>query len=244
MAIFIDLPQELRDQILGYAIAADVAPSLVLDRNDKDGEEHILANESSGITWTLQQQTQRTRLAATYLSVMLSCRQMYYDVQHLVTSVSASPRPTAKLTLDLVYPSVTPTWTSIPCPPEQIRELDISIKLARMFHPTFFTKDQQNTLLRPVFEMLRHYIHRGPLFTSAAPLPKPLDLDVLRISMSPAIPLEDMTWVFGNPTLQLDVLYGHFQVLVRRLARSGLLYGSVRALECRLMEGELSLIHI
>lgn len=107
-----------------------------------------------------------------------------------------------------------------------------------MYHPAFMSRGPYNAILTTSFETVRRYIHRGPHLARPSPLHQPLKLDTVRITLAPPNPFEEMTYVYGFPAQQLEILFDEFKGLMERLCRSGLMLPDVKAFEVRLVGKE------
>lgn len=227
-ASFLGLPQELRDLIFEYAINTETVPT---DLGKEERSESTFDISHRHLLWRVSGTDGAP--AATYLNIMRCNRQLRNEIGLFLQH----PKPdqaTAKLELNLTYSLVTPRWTAIPAPPEQTSVLDINIKLGHMWHPALEGADAHEPILRPVFEILKRYISYGPNFGKPSRLQQPLKLDTVRMTVDSAVPVEDMTYVFDNPTLRLQLLFEQFKMSLTRLAHSGLPPDRLGAVEVRM----------
>ncbi|KAK4889722.1 hypothetical protein LTR27_011523 [Elasticomyces elasticus] len=223
------LPPELRDQILDYALSSELGTKGV-----PLPEGAAVTKQAQCLAWTIN--FDRHCPLATYLSLMRCNGQLWREVTAYLLQDSTQTIP-AKVTIHTGYPDMVAEWTCIPQPPALVQDLDISVKLRNLFDPALSTPHQHNVLLRPLYEIIRRYIMKGPHFAREPLLRTPLKLRTVRITMSSAIPLEDLIYVYGSPAVQIAVLCGHLKGLLARLARSGIMMGAVEALELG-VEGE------
>ncbi|KAK5122759.1 hypothetical protein LTR85_003674 [Meristemomyces frigidus] len=232
--LFLSLPQELRDHVYTYALGSDRCSTS--GTQDLAPLLEVLATPS--VLWKIGTTPQAP--IATYLSLMFCCHQLLDEMETFLTYSHDPEGSTAKLTLALAYPNATARWSCVPRPPHQLQNLDITLKMSNIFHPATSGPGLHEIFLRPVFEVLKRYIHFGPHLARQSPLPEALKLTNIRITIVPAISFDDMTFVYGNPAQQLAMLAGRMKRMMERLARSGLLFGVVNVLEMRLLDEEWS----
>jgi hypothetical protein len=151
---------------------------------------------------------------------------------------------TAKLLLIMDYPDLWPARQYVPGLPYQIKVLDIFIKADHMYHPAFMSRGPYNAILTTVYETVKRYIHRGPHLARLSPLHHTLKLDTVRVTLAPPMPFEEMTYVYGFPEQQLEILFDEFKGLMQRLCRSGLMFMDIGAFEIRLVEREYERIPV
>ncbi|KAK3705802.1 hypothetical protein LTR37_013109 [Vermiconidia calcicola] len=235
------LPRELRDLILDYAIfdgqnGADDGLSCVERRSQR------LTAGDERWQWNIEY-TSQAHIPA-YLGLMKTNRQLNFEVKEYIRGISEEDRLPAKMTMVLAYPDVTPTWTHMPMPPNKIDKLEILVKVDHMYHPAYMGQGPANAIARLVFEVLRRYLHRGPHLARATPLQEPLHLHTVEITLAPPQPLEEMTYVYGFPAEQLRILAHELCDVMRRLGRSGIVFGSVDFFKFRLEGHDWRLIPV
>jgi hypothetical protein len=228
-ASFLNLCQELRDIIYNYALDADF-----LDVHLQTQLKERTTRQQHD-AWTVHYD--KSPPAATFLSLLLTCRQMHHDLESYLCQ-KARCSSTAKLELKTAWPHMVPQWTSIPRPPAQLTDLHITVKISNLFDPALSMTDQHRILLRPIFEVLQRYVRYGPYMSRQQPLLQPLKIGNVRIALFSAIPLDEMTWVFGNPGERLEMLHAQLKPLLARLARSGMVYGAVESFELSVNDQE------
>ncbi|TKA82521.1 hypothetical protein B0A55_01233 [Friedmanniomyces simplex] len=217
---FLGLPQELRDCIYDYALHAE-------HRNPAVSQAALPC-----AAWTIHFNKHHPQ--ATFLSLTQCNRQLWREITAYLAHQARPTDVPAKLNIHTAYPDMTTQWSCIPRPPttqQAAQDLLIRIKMRKLFEPALSTPHQHDVLLRPLFDILRRFIFRGPHSARARPLRQPLRLRTVRVELISAIPFEELVYVYGSPAVQLEVLFGHLKALVARLARSGLLNGAVAALE-------------
>lgn len=220
----LSLPQELRDGI--YEFALNTA-----DGHVQDLRELPSASTCRSAGWTLHLGDRAP--TATFLSLMLCCRQLRVEVGQFLRQCQGQ----AKLQIHASYPDMKTEWSFIQTPPEQLTELDISLKIGNLFDPRLDYLEYEDVLFRPVFDILKRFIHSGPHLARTRPLSQPLELRTVRITIASATPVNEMTYVFASPAATLYMMFGRFNALLGRLARSGLLVGVIGAFEAK-MEGD------
>lgn len=223
----LSLPQELRDVI--YEFTLNTGGSI-----NEDGLQPSTSSTYRSAGWALHFPKQAPQ--ATYFRLMLCCRQLHSEVAALLRQTCQNDG-SAKLQLDASYPDMRVDWTHLPTPPSLIKELDISIKVSNMFDPGLDNLEYEDVLFRPVFDILKRYIHSGPHLARSRALPRPLELHTVRVTVGSATPIEEMTYVFASPAFTLYMMYGRCNSLLERLAHSGMLFGVINSVETRL-EGE------
>lgn len=239
-SLFLELPRELRDIIFEYATSegnerADNAISRIDSRTQRLPFGSFNAAPLRKWEWNVRYPSVAPISPCTSLS--LCSRQLNDEINDFLNRRKEDGM-LSKLTLVLCYPDLTPTWTHYPAPPHMTRTLDLLVKVDYMYHPVFINQGAHNAILYTVFEVLKRYIHRGPHLSKPSPLVEPLQLDVLRITVAPPMPFEDMTHVYGWPAQQLEDLFTQFKAVLCRFARSGIPFGSVGALEIRVERKE------
>ena len=231
---FLELPQELRDIILSYALGE------YQHRTDGDTPycgSRVKRLQFGNKRWEWEIPYPSSAPLSAYLSLMMCNRHLYHELQEYLDRARKGESTPAKITLNMAYPVITPTWTSIPQPPKDTSALEILIKVDHMYHPVYMTHGPRNAILIAVFEVLKQYIHRGPHLSRLSALCQPLHLETVRITLAPPMPFEDMTFVYGLPAQQLDKLFNEFKTLMCRLGRSGVLFPSIDVFKVR-MEGK------
>ena len=240
ISCFLTLPRELRDLILEYALSDDDGP---LAEDHAASSTCRIKRQTTGNErweWSIQYDSAAPR--SVYLNILSCNKQLKTEIEELV-SRSRDSLP-AKLMLVMAYPNLWPAWTNIPGPPDQIKTLDILIKANHMYHPAFMSNGPHNAILTTVFEVMKRYIHRGPHFARPSPLSRPLTLDTVRITLAPPVPFEDMTYVYGFPAQQLEILFNEFKTLMRRLCRSGLFSPALESFELSLVGNESTCVNV
>ena len=226
---FLRLPQELRDLIFEYALSEDR-----IENETAASLTHRIKRQSTGNErWEWNVYYDSAAPTAAYLSLMLCNRQLRKEVQQFLGGSDDQPPP-SKTTVVIAYPIVTTVWTHVPRPPDKTTILDILLKIDHIYHPVFISHGAHNAILTTVFGLLKRYIHRGPHLARPSPLPRPLELDTVQITLAPPVPFEEMTYVYGFPAQQLETLFNDFKRLICRLARSGIPFGSIGAFDLRL----------
>ena len=229
---FLTLPQELRDLIFKYALTED---RISLEDGTACHDRRIKQLRTERWEWTVAYASNAPISAS--VSLMRCNQQLHLEMKEYLQNGDESSTSLAKLTTLMAYPSLVPTWTHIPAPPEKIDMLDILVKVDYMYHPALMSLGPHNAILTTIFEMLKRYIHRGPHLAKPTPLVQPLELKTVRITVAPPVPFEEMTYVYGWLAQQLKGLYDQFKALMRRFGRSGIVFGSIGAFELRL-EGQ------
>ena len=228
------LPRELRDVIFEYALSEKDCH--ITDDHAPPSTCRIKRQRTGNERWEWSVQYDSAAPHSTYLSILSCNKQFKTEIEELM-SRSQDPL-SAKMMLVMAYPNLWPAWHHIPGPTDQIKTLDILIKADHMYHPAFMSNGPHNAILTTVFEVVKRYIHRGPHFARPSPLNEPLTLETVRITLAPPVPFEDMTYVYGFPAQQLEILFNEFKVLMCRLCRSGLFSPAVRAFELSLAGNE------
>ena len=131
---FLELPQELRDLIFEYAITEH-------DQGRKD-ETRLFDYRTrrlpvSNDRWNWNVHYDNQAPVSTYLSLMLCNSQLRYELREFVQNMQIDQQSSSKITLLMAYPSVTPAWSYIPGPPENISALEILVKVDHMYHPAY-----------------------------------------------------------------------------------------------------------
>jgi hypothetical protein len=234
------LPQELRDAIYSYAILnIDTQTSGQANLHDfQSRTSKALSTRNDRWQWTVHHDTTSPRALATYLSLMLTCRQLHGEIIHFLQALHECNLPPTRLLLQISYPHITPTWLSLPLPPSQVNTLHMNIKIDQLYHPSLISRPPSNPILHALTSVLSSYISHGPFFARSAPLSKKLHLDTVRVTISPPRPYEDLTHIYGFPEQQLGMLYADFLDYLRRFARSGVAWGRVGTFEVRLGDGK------
>ncbi|KAK0253036.1 hypothetical protein LTS09_011946 [Friedmanniomyces endolithicus] len=217
------IPQELRDCIYDYALQAEHPETLssVSNRACKEAQAGV---------WTLN--FDKLPPCATYLSLLRCNQQLYREITAYLANDARRSDVAAKLDVRATYPHMLTAWTRIPRPPTQAaQDLHIAVRMRSLFDPGLYTRQRPTILLQPLFEILRCYSLRGPYFARAQRLRQPLKLRTVRLTLSSAIPFENLVHVYGSPAAQLEALFRKLGELIARLARSGLLVGTVAAME-------------
>ena len=226
----LQLPQELRDLIYDH-LFTDEDTTASHDSNAIDRQLKHLTTRHDRWQWDIHYAIAAPR--ATYLDLIRTNRQIREEVTAYLAARYREKAPAACLAMIIDYPNVTPTWTYLPTHPSQIVTLDITIKLDKMYHPCFISRPPHNAILHAVFKVLKTYLSVGPHLAKATPLHSRLHLETVRITLAPPQPLEDMTYIYGFPAQQLEVLYRDFRSYMARFARSTLPYGDIESFEIR-----------
>jgi len=108
------------------------------------------------------------------------------------------------------------------------------MRVNHIYHPAYITRGSQNCILSALSETLKRFVFRGPYLARPSVLSKPLHVEIVRITMLPHVPFEEMGEVYGFPRRQLESLYAEFRGLLGRFARSGLPWGMIDGFEVRL----------
>jgi hypothetical protein len=234
------LPQELRDPIYSYAILSiDPQPSCHANLHDfQSRTSKGLSTRNDRWQWTVHHDTTSPRALATYLNLMLTCRQLHSEISHFLQAIKEPNVPPTRLLLQISYPHITPTWLSLPLPPTQVNTLHMTIKIDQLYHPSLISRPPSNPILHALTSVLASYISHGPFFNRSAPLSGKLHLDTVRLTISPPRPYEDLTHIYGFPEQQLGMLYSDFLTYLQRFARSGVAWGRIDAFEVRLGDGK------
>ena len=231
---FLSLPRELRDSIFEYALTEDDHVAVRRPLVSEHQRKPLPVASNDRWDWSVHYPQQAVSIA--YLNLMLCNRQLRHEMCDYLDRARKQGCFTAKVTLHMGYPSVTPTWTNIPARPSDISTLEILLKIDHMYHPAYISRGMQTATIAAVFEILRRYIHRGPHLARPSALPHPLHLDTVRITIAPPVPFAAMTHIYGFPEQQLETLFNDFRGLLVRLGRSGIPFGYIEAFDVR-MEG-------
>ncbi|KAK0248655.1 hypothetical protein LTR12_010566 [Friedmanniomyces endolithicus] len=199
------LPQELRDRIYDYAINAEH------DHNTAPPADRGHRQAQAG-PWTLKFDTQPPQ--ATYLSLLRCNRQLYQEVKKYLAHNDPQTDVTAELDLHAKFPDMTAEWKCVPrCPSQAAQDLHISLNMRNLLDREFKAQDAHTLLLKPLFEILKCYVFKGPYFARSQPLHRSLELGTVH---------------HGD---YCDTGRWRLQSGVGCLAGSGLLEGAVGALE-------------
>jgi hypothetical protein len=238
--LFLTIPQELRDQILAEALAADVMPNSVPRYEDWPQNIpgcRVLETKYGPNNWTILFPEQAINV--TYMSLLLACRQLRNEIERLFRRPQILRSRTAKLTIDLKINThgdielfsdehlALTAWACLPLPPSQIESLDVLLKPCDTSVDSdlswYCSTQLHLELPQLLFEILRRYIHFGPQLSRQQALGRALTLRTVNIS------IED------DPLAVRD--RGRYKSLLwqlKTLAETGLMFGSIGAVDVRI----------
>ena len=232
----LNLPQEVRDLIYEYALTENNGRTI--DDQNTSAHRRVKRQATAHERWLWSIHYPATAPHSTYLSILSCNRQLRDEIREHVTQLQKARPPTAKLLLVMAYPDLWPSWHHVPGPPDQIKTLDILVKVDHMYHPAFMTHGPHNAILTTVFEIVKRFCYLGPHLARPSVLRQPLQLITVRITMAPPVPFEEMTHVYGFPKPQLEALFREFKMLLRRMCTSGILFDAVHTFEVRVVGSE------
>lgn len=233
---FLDLAQELRDTIYTYALDAECdieVPSTVIA---------LFTTHQTQVSrpfkpWNISYPS--TPPPATYLSLMKTCRQLHAEIAAFLSQSNRHVSRMADIQIEARYPHALVFPANIPRPPRQLTDLHIKVNLHEYFDSIFNlpAASQPDVLLRPIAQILQRFSRYGPYMSRQTTLSEPLKLRTIRITIDSAIPFDELTYVFGNPKIQLAMIVSYFKTLAARLARSGILTPIAEAIEVEMESG-------
>nr|POE74763.1 hypothetical protein CFP56_37294 [Quercus suber] len=222
-ASFLSLPTELRLEIYSYLRYAPV-DATVMDGFTDGWADHAFQ--------TVAKRAPIARFDLPWLNLMLTSRtiaaEMSADAVNggLSTAITAtSGAQTYCLSISARWNLDAITWTSIPCPPEEVRVLDVT------FHAPcdlrFWGDGGPRGIVRSLYQTLNLFLHCGPMLRKECPLRKHICLEelVLRLDVAHVCTGEDE----DSPRCAVLGFRGLLQVydLATRLCETGLLSGYV-----------------
>ncbi|KAI5359414.1 hypothetical protein Slin14017_G103160 [Septoria linicola] len=232
------LPQELRDLIYKYALD-EVLPwpsgfqewskSCSIREDDRDALPTDARHDTNGgLIFHFPAHGPRPA----WYNLLLCCRTTNKDIRQIVSTTALNQVPSlspAVLDLSITSTTATTTWQRLPCHPQQISTLQINIRLAHLWDTGIISGAPQsdNKIIRALFRFLQQYCKYGPHFSRKTPLARPLQLNTALLTVEPAFSTEESEYFFGNPSQQLATVSGVLMIWLGRLARSGLLSGSL-----------------
>ncbi|KAK0874139.1 hypothetical protein LTR87_011692 [Friedmanniomyces endolithicus] len=216
------LPQELRDRIYDYALNAEH------NHNTAPPADRGYRQAQVG-PWTLNFDTQPPQ--ATYLSLLRCNRQLYQEVTKYLAHNDPQTDITAELDLHAKFPDMTTEWKCVPrCPSQAAQDLHISLNMLNLLDREFKAQDYHTVLLKPLFEIIKYYVFKGPYFARSQPLRQRLKLGTVIITVIAATPVDGVVHRYPGLGGGLELLFRRLQSGVGCLAGSGLLEGTVGAL--------------
>lgn len=227
---FLETCQELRDMIYEYALVDDITDeeedeavqdALFGEQHDTRGHELLLSR------WKLQYRP--LPRSPTWLSLLRCNRQLAKEVRTFMASKHSQSEAVAKATVYLKYPYCTTQWQTLPRHPADIETLDLLIKVDYMYHPDI--QPPSDKLFAIVFELMKRYTHHGPYLARVSKLGRPLSLENVRLTFT--LPHRNMDYIYGNPRMQLMMLYESLRNVMIRCARSGLIKGAIGGIQMR-----------
>nr|POE47048.1 hypothetical protein CFP56_00380 [Quercus suber] len=246
-ASFLGLPTELRLQIYSYLRCAPMNATVM--EGFRDGwEDHAFQ--------TTPIRADTTRINIPWLNLMLTSRAIAAEMKAdavsgraAATAVTTSKAQTYSLSISARWNLDAITWTRIPCPPEDVRVLDVT------FHAPcdlrFWGDGGPRGIVRSLYQTLNLFLHCGPMLQKGHPLKKHISLKelILRMDVSHHCCQKDDlngTDGFVPPCARLPYPVSmhpdYIQQLANQLCNTGLLSGYVYRLTIHGTRGSSNLL--